>query len=604
MSYVSLPIETEPQDLLDEMITFLQDALPGWEPHEGNLEVVVLAAAAQIAAEIRELATDVPGSIFRYYGETILGLPPALAQSASISSTWTMVDDAGYTIPVGTLVAIPATGDSSIAFEVIEEVSVLAGATVTETGEVTLVAVQPGTVGNDLGGSAALLDPLDFVASVAVVGTSTAGVDGESDDAYQDRLSALLQLLAPRPIVAADFAVLAQTVPGVERALAIDAGDVVIGEVNEIQSVDIRGAIGGTFTLTYAGQTTAAISYNASAALIRAALESLSNISPGDVAVSGGPANTAVVYVEFTGALAATDVAQITGSGTNLITAQVNERQMVFVNPGQPASGTFTLTFSGQTTAAIAWNASAATVQAALEALSNIAPGDVAVSIDPASGAYFVDFIGAYLGTNVGQMTADGSGLPGAGSSVTVSTIRNGSTTTGMAVATATTQVGGDIVAPQERTVVVASVDASGEPSSNTIKNDVIDLLAARREVNFVVLVIDAGYSTIKVTAAATALPGYDPIQVQAAAEAALADYLSPANWGQPPYGDKRAWVKEDTVYRGELYTVLNAVEGLDVVTTLTLAKGAGALGTADVTLDGQAPLTRPGAITVTVSAP
>ena len=42
--------------------------------------------------------------------------------------------------------------------------------------------------------------------------------------------------------------------------------------------------------------------------------------------------------------------------------------------------GTFTLTYNGQTTAAIAYNATAAQVQSALEALNNVAPGDVVVT--------------------------------------------------------------------------------------------------------------------------------------------------------------------------------------------------------------------------------
>ena len=42
-------------------------------------------------------------------------------------------------------------------------------------------------------------------------------------------------------------------------------------------------------------------------------------------------------------------------------------------------SGTFTLSFDGQTTSAIAWDASASTVQSALESLSNIDAGEVAI---------------------------------------------------------------------------------------------------------------------------------------------------------------------------------------------------------------------------------
>ncbi len=59
--------------------------------------------------------------------------------------------------------------------------------------------------------------------------------------------------------------------------------------------------------------------------------------------------------------------------------ATVNEQQQV--STGGATGGTFTLTFSGQTTTALAYNATAAQVQAALEALSNIAPGDVYVSV-------------------------------------------------------------------------------------------------------------------------------------------------------------------------------------------------------------------------------
>lgn len=82
---------------------------------------------------------------------------------------------------------------------------------------------------------------------------------------------------------------------------------------------------------------------------------------------------------------------------------------------GQPTGGTFTLTFAGQTTAPIAHDANAATVQAALEALSNIAPGDVVVTTDP-NGVHTVAFAGVYAGLPVSLMTADGTLLTGGSS--------------------------------------------------------------------------------------------------------------------------------------------------------------------------------------------
>lgn len=55
-----------------------------------------------------------------------------------------------------------------------------------------------------------------------------------------------------------------------------------------------------------------------------------------------------------------------------------NEVNTITANATPATAGTFTLTVGGQTTAAIAFDATAAAVQAALEALSNVEVGDVA----------------------------------------------------------------------------------------------------------------------------------------------------------------------------------------------------------------------------------
>jgi len=89
---------------------------------------------------------------------------------------------------------------------------------------------------------------------------------------------------------------------------------------------------------------------------------------------------------------------------------------------GAPTGGTFTLTFSAQTTAAIAYNAAAATVQTALNNLSNL--DGVTVS-GVAGGPYTVTFP-ADMG-NVAQMTGNGAGLTGGTTpGVTVATVTPG----------------------------------------------------------------------------------------------------------------------------------------------------------------------------------
>ena len=67
---------------------------------------------------------------------------------------------------------------------------------------------------------------------------------------------------------------------------------------DEVQT--ITSTLGsGTFTLTFDGQTTGAIDFDADAAAIQTALEALSNVSSGDVEVSGGPLDVLDVNVEF-----------------------------------------------------------------------------------------------------------------------------------------------------------------------------------------------------------------------------------------------------------------------------------------------------------------
>ena len=60
-----------------------------------------------------------------------------------------------------------------------------------------------------------------------------------------------------------------------------------------------------------------------------------------------------------------------------------------------PASGSFKLKLDGWTTTALAYNASAAAVQAALNALPNIGTSGVAVTLASETGVYTVTFSGA-----------------------------------------------------------------------------------------------------------------------------------------------------------------------------------------------------------------
>lgn len=114
-----------------------------------------------------------------------------------------------------------------------------------------------------------------------------------------------------------------------------------IGEIQEIVR-DTR-ATGGTFTLTFDGQTTIPIPYDASAIVVESALKALSNIGLGNVYVL----TTDVGWtVEFRGDLATEDVPLLIADGTGL-TSSTTPVTLSLYRQGTPALNTiYQITFS------------------------------------------------------------------------------------------------------------------------------------------------------------------------------------------------------------------------------------------------------------------
>lgn len=107
-----------------------------------------------------------------------------------------------------------------------------------------------------------------------------------------------------------------------------------------------------------------------------------------------------------------------------------NEVQTATVG-GTPTGGTFKLSYRGAQTAAIAYNAASATVQAALEALRTIGTGNVTVS-GSAGGPYTITFVNALAGVNAILITRSDNSLTG-GTSPDVTIVQ---TTQGVGYAT------------------------------------------------------------------------------------------------------------------------------------------------------------------------
>lgn len=222
MSFIDMDIQTDPSLLREAAYEVIRTHVPGWDPQPGNLDTWMLEATAEMAAQVRDLAATVPATIFRTYGQVVLGIPTKDGSPAQLTTTWTMRDSAGYTIPAGTLLSVRRSGGEDLAFSVRDAVTVAAGSS---SALITVYAVENGADGNGIApgsGDVQLADALDYVSAVSGSGTTAGGTDPETEQQYLDRVSNELRLMSPRPILPDDFAVLAQRTDGVARALAIN----------------------------------------------------------------------------------------------------------------------------------------------------------------------------------------------------------------------------------------------------------------------------------------------------------------------------------------------------------------------------------------------
>lgn len=89
--------------------------------------------------------------------------------------------------------------------------------------------------------------------------------------------------------------------------------------VNEVQTITVV-ATGGTFTVTFEGQTTTSIAFNAAASTVTSRLEALSNVGVGDVTVqrtgAGTSGNPYIWTVTFTKLLRKSNRTQMTSSSS------------------------------------------------------------------------------------------------------------------------------------------------------------------------------------------------------------------------------------------------------------------------------------------------
>jgi hypothetical protein len=127
--------------------------------------------------------------------------------------------------------------------------------------------------------------------------------------------------------------------------------------------------------------------------------------------------------------------------------------------------------------------------------------------------------------------------------------------------------------------ITVAVRDPDGLDPGSTVRGTVLADLQADAVSILTIHVIAPTYTAITVVFNAVAYTGFDPADVQARAEQAVLDFLSPANWGLPPFGDQQVWLDKPIVRFRDIVTAIENTEGLDytasVAGTATTTSGS-----------------------------
>lgn len=225
--FSDLGVTTDPSALEREALTLLEELIPDYTPNRASLLVILLGVIARLGANLQNTAQEVTFQIFNAFGTEIIGLPYREGVPARVSLVFESLEAApseGLAIPQGTFVSVAGYG-----FQTTAEAVIPAGET---TVTVTAEAVAEGEAYNGLSTEVILEESLNFVKAVTAAEPSSGGMKAEDETEYLNRLVAYLQLSAPRPVTALDYANFALTadIPNaagtgyvdVSRAVALD----------------------------------------------------------------------------------------------------------------------------------------------------------------------------------------------------------------------------------------------------------------------------------------------------------------------------------------------------------------------------------------------
>lgn len=257
--YVTVPFEADETALADGAIDNLQARWDGWEPSDGDMEVVLIETLSPLASVAIANASQIPPAALIAIGTKLYGIPFQEGAPAQTTVTLTFLDAAG-----GYFVAAGSEFDlGAFAFTTVVDVTSVQGET--QVTGVQAVAGDVGAAFNGLTGAdwASVTLPV-WVTDLTVEAPTSDGVDPQDATAYLNMVSRELQLRGRMVVTLPDYELVAVDTVGIGRAYAetTPAGDVTVYLTdNDGQPVpaDIKSALAAVYAAARLVNTTVAL---------------------------------------------------------------------------------------------------------------------------------------------------------------------------------------------------------------------------------------------------------------------------------------------------------------------------------------------------------
>lgn len=215
--------DPDPAALVARALALAEDRLPGWEPREHNIEVILLELLAEIATEWIYALNRLPGAVTEVLLR-LFGLDRDPGAQAAGDTTFTLgANPAGLTIPAGARLRLSVSGDESLV--TVDEDTVVAADTLTATVPVTVSSYASWPNSTATGTALQVIDPVPYLTGVVTDGALAGGRDPETTDEYLTRCRLRLRRLTDALVLPDHFTAAALEDPAVQRATVIDLYD-------------------------------------------------------------------------------------------------------------------------------------------------------------------------------------------------------------------------------------------------------------------------------------------------------------------------------------------------------------------------------------------